>query len=224
MITTRILLVDDHPMLRQGIRQLLERERDFEVVAEASDGEEAVTLAGELLPDVVVMDVGMPKLGGLGATKQIKAEHPKIAVLVLTIHDEDEYIIGILEAGAAGYLLKTAYGEELVQAIRAVRAGEFALHPVVGQRLLKRAARHRLKPIKLEGVEQLTTRETEVLKLTAKGMSNRDIAAELGIGVRTVKGHLVSIFAKMRVSSRTEALLQALRHGWIAIEDILQEG
>jgi NarL family two-component system response regulator LiaR len=221
VITTRILLVDDHPMLRQGIRQLLERERDFEVVAEASDGEEAVTLAGELLPDVVVMDVGMPKLGGLDATKQIKAEHPRIAVLVLTIHDEDEYIIGILEAGAAGYLLKAAYGEELVQAIRAVRAGEFALHPVVAQRLLKRAAGHRLKPIKLEGVEQLTTREMEVLKLMAKGMSNQDIATELGIGVRTVKGHLVSIFAKMRVSSRTEAVLHALKQGWIAMEDIL---
>jgi NarL family two-component system response regulator LiaR len=221
MTTTKILLVDDHPMLRQGIRQLLERERDFEVVAEAGDGEEAVRLASEFKPDIVLMDVGMPKVSGLEATRQIKAQHSEIAVLVLTVHDEDEYIIGLLEAGASGYLLKSAYGEELVQAVRSIRTGGYALHPVVGQRLLKRAASHQLKPIKLEGVEQRTTREIEVLKLAARGMSNREIATELGIGVRTVKGHLVSIFAKMRVGSRTEAVLRALKYGWIVIEDIL---
>jgi len=218
---TKILLADDHPMLRQGIRQLLEREQDFEVVAEAGDGEEAVRLASELMPDVVVMDVSMPKLNGLESTKQIRAKHPAIAVLVLTIHDEDEYIVGLLEAGAIGYLLKSAYGEELVQAIRSVRAGEFVLHPIVGQRLLKRAARYQLKPIRLEGVEQLTTREVDVLRLAARGMSNKEIALELGIGVRTVKGHLVNIFAKMGVGSRTEAVLRALKRGWIVLEDII---
>lgn len=221
MSKTKILLADDHPMLRQGIRELLERERDFEVVAEVGDGEEAVKLASELKPDVVIMDVGMPKLNGLEATKQIKAKHPATAVLVLTIHDEDEYIMGLLEAGAAGYLLKSAYGEELVNAIRSIRTGELVLHPVVGQKLLKRLASRQLRPIRLEGVEQLTNREIDVLKLAAKGMSNRDIAVELGLGLRTVKGHLVNIFSKMRVGSRTEAVLQALKRGWIILENVV---
>ncbi len=220
MPRTKILLADDHPMLRQGIRELLEREQDFEVVAEAGDGEETVKLACERKPHVVVMDIGMPKLSGLEATKQIKAKQPATAVLVLTIHDEDEYILGLLEAGAAGYLLKSAYGEELVNAIRSIRTGELVLHPVVGQKLLKRMASLQPKPIKLESTEQLTNREIDVLKLAAKGKSNRDIATGLGIGLRTVKGHLVSIFSKMRVGSRTEAVLQALKRGWITLEDV----
>src|SRR4030042_2808950 len=140
MSNIRVLMVDDHPLLRQGVRQLLEREHDFEVVAEASDGVEAARLAGEHLPDIVLMDVGMPTVGGLAATRQIKAEHPEIAVVIFTIHDDDEYIMGLLRAGAAGYLLKSAYGEELVQALRAVKAGDQVLHPRVCSRLLKRAA------------------------------------------------------------------------------------
>ena len=218
---TKILIADDHPMLRQGIRELLEREADFQVVAEVGDGEEAIALASKLKPDVVIMDIGMPKVNGLEATRQIKGEHPAIAVLVLTIYDDDEYIIGLLEAGAAGYLLKSAYGQELVQAIRSVRAGEVVLHPLIGQRLLKRAASRQLRPIMLEGVEKLTIREIEVLRLAARGMSNREIALELGVGVRTVKGHLVSIFSKMRVGSRTEAVLHALKQGWIVLEEII---
>ncbi len=221
MSRTRILLADDHPILRQGIRELLEREQDFEVVAEAGDGEEAVKLASELKPHVVVMDISMPKMSGLEATKQIKAKHPATAVLVLTIHDEDEYITGLLEAGAAGYLLKTAYGEELVNAIRAIRTGELVLHPVVGQKLLKRIASLQPRTAKLGNVEKLTNREIDVLKLAAKGMSNQDIAIELGISLRTVKGHLVSIFSKMGVGSRTEAVLQALKRGWIMLEDVV---
>jgi NarL family two-component system response regulator LiaR len=208
-------------MLRHGIRELLEREPDFQVVAEAGDGEEAVSQATKLKPDVILMDVGMPKLSGLEATKQIKSEHPEIVVLVLTIHDEDEYIMGLLEAGAAGYLIKSAYGEELIQAIRSVRSGEFVLHPAVMKKLLQRANNHRLKPIRLEGVEQLTSRETEVLRYMATGMSNKEIAQKLGVGVRTVKGHLVNVFAKMRVSSRTEAVLSALKQDWISLEDIV---
>ena len=208
-------------MLRHGIRELLEREPDFQVVAEAGDGEEVVSQATKLKPDVILMDVGMPKLSGLEATKQIKLEHPEIVVLVLTIHDEDEYIMGLLEVGAAGYLIKSAYGEELIQAIRSVRSGEFVLHPVVMKKLLQRANNHRLKPIRLEGVEQLTSRETEVLRYMATGMSNKEIAQQLGVGVRTVKGHLVNVFAKMRVSSRTEAVLSALKQDWISLEDIV---
>jgi DNA-binding NarL/FixJ family response regulator len=216
----RILLADDHTVMRQGVRMLLEREPDFEVVAEAGDGEEAVRLTGEYLPDVVLMDVGMPKLSGLEATRQIKANHPATSVLVLTIHDDEEYIIRFLEAGAAGYLMKSAYGEELLQAIRSLRAGDLVLHPIVGQKLLKRASSRQLKPIKLVDVEQLTPRELEVLKLVARGISNQRIAIELGIGVRTVKGHLVNIFAKMEVTTRTEAIINALKRGWIVLEEI----
>ncbi len=216
----RILLADDHVLMRQGLRMLLEREPDFEVIAEAGDGEEAVNLSSKYKPDVVLMDVGMPKLSGLEATKLIKANHPATAVLVLTIHDDEEYIIGFLEAGAAGYLMKSAYGEELLQAIRALRAGDMVLHTIVGQKLLNRAAGRQLKPIEIDDIEKLTPREIEVLKLAAKGISNRDIATELGIGVRTVKGHLVNIFAKMEVGSRTEAVLSALKRGWIVLEEI----
>jgi NarL family two-component system response regulator LiaR len=218
MSKIRVLIVDDHPLLRQGVRQLLERERDFEVVAEASDGEEATRLASEHVPDIVLMDVGMPTVGGLAATRQIKTDHPEIAVVIFTIHDDDEYILGLLQAGAAGYLLKSAYGEELVQALRSVRAGDQVLHPIVCSRLLKRASSNQLSPIEVQSVEHLTSREIEVLRLAARGMNNRDIALALGISVRTVKGHLVSIFAKMRVGSRTEAVLHALRQGWVTLD------
>jgi len=218
MSKIRVLIVDDHPLLRQGVRQLLERERDFEVVAEASDGEEAIRLASEHVPDIVLMDVGMPTVGGLAATRQIKTEHPQVAVVIFTIHDDDEYILGLLQAGAAGYLLKSAYGEELVQALRSVRAGDQVLHPKVCSRLLKRASSNQLGPIEIPSVEHLTSRETEVLRLAARGMSNRNIALALGISVRTVKGHLVSMFAKMRVGSRTEAVLHALRQGWVTLD------
>ncbi len=222
VITTRILLADDYPLLRQGIRELLEREKDFEVVAEAEDGEQAVKLANDLSPDVVLIDVSMPKLSGLEATRKIKAEHPSVRVLVLTVHDEEEYILGLLEAGATGYLLKSAYGEELVQAIRSVRTGEYVFHPIVAQRLLKCALGHQQARVaRTENIDQLTVREIEVLKLACTGMSYRDIARELGIEVRTVKGHLVNIFSKMQVSSRTEAVLRAMKHNLVTVEDII---
>ena len=213
---TRILLADDHHMVRQGIRQLLEREVDFEVVGEADNGLEAVRLASELKPNVVVMEARMPKLDGVEATRRVKAEHPQAAVLILTSSEEEEYIIGLVAAGAGGYLLKSAYGEELVQAIRSVRAGEFVCNVALAQKLLKRAAH---LPVPVNAAEHLTQRELEVLKLAAKGMSNRDIAGYLGLTERTVKGHLMNIFDKMSVGSRTEAVLQALKRGWVSLED-----
>lgn len=215
----KIIIADDHPLIRQGIRTLLEREPDFDIVAEASDGEEAVKLTSEYEPDVILMDVGMPKLSGLDATRIIKAEHPGISVLVLTIHDDERYIIGFLKAGASGYLLKTAYGEELVHSIRALRAGTLVMHPTVGERLLSCFDSQQLNKVKLDGVEQLTVREVEVLKLAARGMGNNEIARELKIGVRTIKGYLVNIYAKLGVNSRTEAVVCALQQGWIALDE-----
>ncbi len=213
---TRILLADDHHMVRQGIRQLLEREVDFEVVGEADNGLEAVRLASELKPDVVVMEAHMPKLDGVEATRRVKAEHPQSAVLILTSSEQEEYIVELVAAGAGGYLLKSAYGEELVQAIRSVRAGEFVCDTALAHKLLKRAPH---LPVQVNATEYLTQRELEVLKLVAKGMSNSNIAEQLGIGTRTVKHHLMNVFDKMGVTSRTEAVLKALRHGWVSPDD-----
>jgi NarL family two-component system response regulator LiaR len=215
-----ILLADDHPLLLQALKGLLEKEDDFEIVAEAGDGEEATRLATELKPDVVIMDISMPRLDGLKATRRIKEAYPEIAVLALTVHNDDQSILEILQAGAAGYLVKSIFGEELVQAIRAVATGDMVLSPSIGQRLLKQAARYPTKPVLLEGGEKLSTRELEILKLTAKGMMNKDIALSLGLELRTVKGYLSNIFSKLRVGSRTEAVITGLRSGYLSLDDI----
>ena len=217
---TKIVLADDHPLLRKALRDLLEKEADFAIVGEAGDGEEAVKLATETLPDVIIMDISMPNLDGLEATRQIKARCPNVAVLVLTVHTDDECILEILQAGAAGYLVKSAFGDEVVQAVRAVVTGEMVLSPSIGQRLLKQAARYPTKPVLLEAGEKLSARELEVLKLTARGMSNKEIAQTLEIKLRTVKGHLAGIFSKLRVASRTEAVMAGLRVGFLSMGDI----
>jgi DNA-binding NarL/FixJ family response regulator len=212
-----ILLADDHPILRHGIRSLLEREKDIKIVGEASDGIEAVQKTEELKPHIVIMDVGMPKLSGLEAIKQIKANNPDQSIIVLSIHDDEQYIIGLLETGVQGYLLKTSYGEELVQAVRAVNQGCIVLHHEVGKKLISLAAGHSPKKVGPEGIEHLTRRELHILELAAKGMSNAAIASKLQIGVRTVKGHLLSVYSKMRVHSRTEAIWQARQKGYIDV-------
>lgn len=215
-----IIVADDHPLFRQSIRNVLESQPDFLVVAEADNGEEAVKLTAELQPDVVLMDITMPKLDGLEATRQIKASHPNIAVLVLTIHSDDQHIIGILEAGAAGYLIKSVFGEEVIQSVRGVVAGEMVLSPPIGQRLLKQAARYPIRSVPLQAGEKLSPRELEIIKLAARGMSNKSIAADLGLTVRTVKGHLANIFSKLNVGSRTEVVVAGLRAGFLSVDDI----
>jgi NarL family two-component system response regulator LiaR len=215
----RIVLADDHVVLREGTRELLEREEDLKVVGEADDGEQAVQLVTELQPDVALMDIAMPKLNGIEATKQIKAIRPATAVLILTAYDNDQYVFALLEAGAAGYLLKDVRARDLIEAIRAVNAGESVLHPVIARKVLNRFARPPNEPTEESALDRLTEREMEVLRLAARSMSNREIAQELVLSVRTVQGHLTNIFSKLQVGSRTEAVLHALRKGWLTLED-----
>ena len=220
MKTIRILLVEDHVVVRQGTRQLLEREQDFEIVGEAGDGEEAVSLAIHLKPDVVIMDIAMPKLSGIEATKQIKAALPATVIRILTGYDYDEYIFSVLEAGAAGYLLKSVSGDELINAVRAVYAGEPMIHPKVLSKLMKRFKTPGVAPALSTSPSPLSEREMEVLKVATKGMSNKDIAGTLFISERTVQAHMRSIFNKLGVSSRSEAILRGLKKGWFSIEDV----
>lgn len=219
MSKIRILLADDHALVRQGTRQLLAREKDLEVVAEAGDGEEAVRLACAYAPDVAVMDIAMPKLNGIEATRQIKANNPRIIILALSAYDDDQYIFALLEAGAAGYLLKNVSADDLVRSIRAVAAGEAVLHPAIARRVVNRFAAPADQQPDTDALEQLTEREIEVLRLAARGLKNQDIARELTLSVRTVQTHLSNIFGKMDVGSRTEAVLEALRRGWITLQD-----
>ena len=216
----KILIADDHAVVREGTRQILEREPDLKVVAEAGDGEEAVRLASSSKPDVAIIDIAMPKVDGIEATRQIKALYPTIAVLILTAYDDDQFVFSFLEAGAAGYLLKSVRGRELVDAVRAIYAGESVLHPAIARKVLNRFVPAPGKPRRQEPSDVLSKRETEVLRLASRGLSNQDIANELCLSLRTVQAHLGHIFNKLQVSSRTEAVVHALKEGWITLEDI----
>lgn len=215
-----VLLAEDHKLVRQGIRQFLDRERDIKVVGEASDGEEAVRLTGELKPDIVILDISMPKLNGIEAAKQIKQLDPRTIMLILTAYDYEEYIFPILEAGAAGYLLKDMSGHELVDAIRTVYRGETVLHPAVTRKLVERFRKKSVNEESEKELEVLSDREIEVLKMAAAGMSNKEIASELFLSVHTIESHLTSIFNKLGVGSRIEAVMEGLRHDWFTLEDI----
>lgn len=214
---TRILLADGHYIVRQGIRRIFEDEPNLEVVGEASDGEQAVRLARELRPDIIVMEARLGKVDSVETTKRIKAQHPEVAILVLTAYDDEQYVVDMRKAGAGGCLLKSADGDKLIKAIRFIREGMFVSDPLVEQRLVKcMGGRER---VDVNPAEHLTRREFQVLRLTAKRMSNRDIAYHLGLTEGTVKGHCVHIFSKMGVSSRTEAVLEAIKRGWVSLDD-----
>ena len=215
----KILIADDHAVVREGTRQLLEKETDLVVVAEACDGEEAVRLAGSTKPDVAIIDIAMPNVDGIEATKQIKTLYPGIAVLILSAYDDDQFVFSLLEAGAAGYLLKSVRGHELIEAVRHVYSGESVLHPAVARKVLNRfvpttGEAERQKPAQL-----LSHREMDVLKLAARGLSNQDIADQLCLSLRTVQAHLGHVFNKLQVSSRTEAVIRALKEGWVTLHD-----
>ena len=215
-----VLLADDHTIVREGTRELLERTPDLQVVGEAADGEEAVSLALQLKPQVVVMDIAMPRLNGIEATQQIKRLLPSTGILVFTAYDEDQYVFSLLQAGAAGYLLKNARGQDLIMAIRALATGESVLHPSVARKVIDRLLRSGMPQPSIPNESPLSDREQEVLELAAQGMSNREIAAQLHISPRTVQVHLANIFSKLAVGSRTEAVILALRQGWIIVADV----
>lgn len=218
----RILLADDHVMLRQGTAEILRKEADIEVVGEADNGQQAIDLTLRLRPDIVVMDVRMPVLSGIEATRRIRETMPEVQVLVLTAYDDDQYIFSLLQAGASGYLLKTAPVNELVKAIRLVKSGESPLDPSIARKVVIRMAGDQGSriPVGEDGatIQALTFREQEVLQLLSRGLSNQAIAEALYVSDRTVQAHLTNIFAKMGVSSRLEAVLTAIRRGWLTLE------
>ncbi len=215
----RILLADDHTLVRQGTRQLLEQEARLSVVGEAGDGEEALMLADNLRPDVIVLDVHMPRLNGLDTTRRLKELHPEIRILILSAYEDDHYVFPLLEAGADGYLLKTAGGDALIQAIYTVNRGETALDPHIAAKVVNQLTQRNKTAYRTETmIEALTEREMEVLQQVAWGKSNKEVADILTISPYTVQVHLRNIFSKLNVNSRTEAVTCALRQGWISLE------
>lgn len=213
----RVLLADDHAVVRKGIRDFLQEDPDILVVAEASNGEDAVRLAGEHLPDVAVLDIQMPKMNGIDATTAIKAQFPRVRVLILTAYEEDPYIFALLRAGADGYVLKNADADDIIRAVKSVAGGGKVLDPAVAGKVMAQMATG--KPAAAsEQVEPLSDRELDVLRLAAQGLTNKAIGQTLQISDRTVQGHLANIYGKLGVQSRTEAVTSALRLGWIALE------
>jgi DNA-binding NarL/FixJ family response regulator len=210
MRTVRVLLAEDHAVVREGTRQIVEADPAIEVVGEAADGAEVVELASRLRPDVVLLDLHMPVLNGIEATRRIIADAPDARILILSAYDDEDYVSAALDAGAGGYLLKSAHGHEVVSAIRAIAEGQV----VMDARLARRALRRRDNP----AVDEPTARELEVLRLAARGLRTKDIAEELGTSPRTIEAHFTSIFNRFGVTTRTEAVMHAAARRWIRHE------
>ena len=207
----RVVLADDHAVVRAGTRQFLEFGGDIQVVAEAEDGEQAKALIEAHRPDVAVLDIQMPGATGIEVARWIRARYPDTGVLILTAYDDDPYVLAVIQAGAHGYVLKTAPPEELLGAVREVYEGKSVLDPRITRRLEAQGEEAR----ESTPIEQLTERETEVLKLAGRGYTNKAIAVQLSISDRTVQGHLAHIFAKLQANSRTEAVMRAVSLGWL---------
>ncbi len=212
MTSIRVLIADDHKIVRSGIRAILEQAGDIEVVAEAEDGEEAKTLIQQHMPDVAVLDIQMPKASGIEVIRWVRANLHGVGLLTLTAYDDTPYVMGVLQAGANGYILKTASPEDLIQAVHDVFAGKSALDASITQKVMAHVFEQKAPTT----YEELTEREMDVLRLAAKGYTNKAIAVQLNISDRTVQGHLAHIFDKLQAGSRTEAVMRAVSLGWVS--------
>ncbi|SDK03755.1 response regulator [Sediminibacillus albus] len=225
-MTTNILLVDDHKLFREGVKRILDFEPSFNVVAEGDDGSTAVKLVEEHNPDVVLMDINMPNLNGVQATSDLIEKHPEVSVIILSIHDDENYVTHALKTGAQGYLLKEMDSDALIDAIKVVSEGGSYLHPKVTHNLVleyrRLAEENANKPAEKQvdyrkPLHLLTRRECEVLQLLADGKSNRGVAESLYISEKTVKNHVSNILQKMNVNDRTQAVVSAIRNGWVEV-------
>ena len=210
----RIVLADDHAVVRAGIRQFLEQAADIKVVAEADDGQIARSLIAQHQPDVAVLDIQMPQASGIDVTRWLRQHQPQVGILILTAYDDDPYVTAVLQAGANGYVLKTASPAAIIQAVRDVHEGKSALDPLIAQKLIAQLTSAAQPP----AAEPLTEREEEVLALVGKGHTNKAIGVQLGISDRTVQGHLARIYSKLDVNSRTEAVTRAIALGWLTVD------
>ncbi|MFL5866795.1 MAG: response regulator [Thermoleophilaceae bacterium] len=213
MAAIRVLVADDHAVVRQGLRTFLELQDDIEVVADVADGRQALDAVAEHEPDVVLMDLVLPVVDGVEAIRRIAAERPQTRVIALTSFLDDDKLFPAVRAGAAGYLLKDVEPQELVKAIRTVHGGEALLHPAVAARLMEEVAGGKQEP-----ADPLTPREREVVELIARGLSNKRIAAELGIAEKTVKAHVSNVLGKLGLSDRTQVAMHAVRAGWVEVD------
>ncbi|MDD4599633.1 MAG: response regulator transcription factor [Negativicutes bacterium] len=220
----KLLIADDHALLRQGIKNVLELESDLIVLGEAADGEEALTKTAELEPDILLLDINMPRMNGLEVARKLRDVKSKVKVIILTIHDDENYVIEVIKAGAVGYLLKDVEPGMLVNAIRTVYQGESFIYPTLAKQLLNEISRQEdkkheaAKNLERRREERLTYREIEVLQLICRGMSNQTIAQTLYLSEKTVKNHLTNIFRKISVSDRTQAVLYALKNKIVELQ------
>jgi two-component system, NarL family, response regulator LiaR len=215
----KIIIADDHLLMRDALKIWLKKQADFDIIAEAGDGAKAVELTRRLNPDVVIMDISMPELNGLEATRQISASNPDVAVLVLTIHNDTDTILSILQAGAKGYLNKNVSGKQVVQAVRSLVNEEVVLQLPVARKVIDSISQSKEAP-PVDFTNKLTNRELQMIKLLAKGISNKEIAIILNIGERTVKSYISNIFMKLDVGTRTEAISKSIRSGILTVEDL----
>ncbi|GLB60209.1 response regulator [Cytobacillus sp. NCCP-133] len=226
-MTTKIIIIDDHQLFREGVKRILDFEKSFNVVAEGDDGTEAITLVEEYDPDVVIMDINMPNVNGVEATRQLIEKHPDSKVIILSIHDDENYVTHALKTGASGYLLKEMDADALVEAVKVVAEGGSYLHPKVTHNLVNEYRRlatvgagsssSYLQPEIRRPLHLLTRRECEVLQLLADGKSNRGIGEALYISEKTVKNHVSNILQKMNVNDRTQAVVVAIKNGWVEV-------
>ncbi len=221
----RILIADDHALLRQGIKNVIGLEADLEVIDEAANGEETLCKVAQLIPDIVLMDINMPRGNGLEVTRHLTAHYSQVKCLILTIHDDENYVIELIKAGAAGYLLKDIEPGMLIKAIRAVYEGESFIYPTLAKKLFSELSRREEEKkhesydlLKRRKDEGLTYRELEVIQLVAQGLSNNEMAQKLFLSEKTVKNHLTNIFRKIGVTDRTQAVLYAIKHKIVTVE------